>query len=166
MSDVRVTKHAEAGQVTRRPTIVVDVRSATPSISIVLSLTMHAEEGDTDGMRHVFATLFEGISARDTESSRYLFKAVLTLALALLGISLEVKTHTDTGRVDAAIRTERFVYETGFTVGGTTDEVIKGIRRYDLSLPRSAGTRERIEIGCTFDSKTGLMSGWEVRAAR
>lgn len=130
----------------------------------VYTLRRLVEAGDTDGMRDVLAALFASIPyTREDDPFENYFQAVLWLVFALLGRYVACEVRQARGRVDVVVEARAHVYVMELKRDGTAEEALAQIEEKGYAAPFAADPRELHLVGCAFDSKTRLLSDWQVR---
>ena len=130
----------------------------------VFSLRRLIEAGDTEGMRRVFEALFASVpyTKADDPFENY-FQAVIWLVFSLLGNYVTCEVHQARGRADCIVETFAHVYVIEFKRDGSVEEALSQIDALGYAIPFAADPRKLHVIGCTFDSKTRQLVGWQDR---
>ena len=129
----------------------------------VLTLLDLVEAGDADGMRDVLAALFASIPyTREDDPFENYFQAVIWLVFELLGRYVRCEVRQARGRVDVVVEATSHVYVMELKRDGTAEEALAQIDERGYAAPFSADLRQVHLIGCAFDSRTRLLSGWQV----
>lgn len=130
----------------------------------VYTLDDHVESGDLDGIRDVLTALFASIPyTRAGDPFENYFQGIIFTVFTLLGRFVGVEMHTAMGRVDCIVETQGYVYLFEFKRDGTAKEALEQIDERGYALAYASDPRTLYRVGCTFDTTTRLLSGWEVR---
>ena len=125
------------------------------------------EGGDYDAFFHRLQSFFadtpyETITGlkpeRDTELH---YQNVLFIVFRLIGLYTKVEYHTNRGRIDLVLETDRYIYVMEFKLNGTAEEALRQINDKQYAQSFASDGREVIKIGLNFSSETrNLESGW------
>ncbi len=130
----------------------------------VFALRRLVEKGDLDGVRDVLIALFASIPyTRADDPFEHYFQAVIWLVFTLLGRYVSCEVHTARGRADCIVETRDYVYLFEFKRDGTAKDALEQIDKQGYAAPFVADSRTLYKVGCTFDSKTRQLVGWDVR---
>ena len=128
----------------------------------ILTLTEYVEEGKIENIRKVFEALFAGIPYPVNEDPfEHDFQSVIYIALTLLGQDVHCEQHTNTGRIDCTVETDRFIYIFEFKRDDSADHALKQINDMHYADLYAADKRKLYKIGVNFDSKTRQISEWK-----
>lgn len=129
----------------------------------VLTLRRLVEAGDTDGMRDVLAALFASIPyTREDDPFENYFQAVIWLVFSLLGRYVSCEVRQARGRADVVVEATSHVYVMELKRDGTAEEALDQIEANGYAEPFAADPRQVHLVGCSFDSRTRLLSDWRV----
>ena len=70
--------------------------------------------------------------------------------------------HTNNGRVDLILQTDKFIYIMEFKLNGTAEEALQQINDKRYALPFEADGRKLFKIGINFSEKTRNIEKWVV----
>jgi len=94
--------------------------------------------------------LFKNISYPLIGKSENYFHTVFFAVIRLLGFDIETEVLTADGRIDAVIKTEKYIYIIEFK-SGTADEAIAQIKKKEYALKYAGDCREIILLGIGFN---------------
>ena len=119
--------------------------------------------GDADGFVSLLQSYMAGIPYTLTEnkSERY-FENNLFVILSLLGFEISTEVETSAGRIDAVLKTPKYIYIIELKLNGTAEEAMEQIRRKRYDLPYLADGREIIRLGISFSKETRTIEDWIV----
>ena len=124
------------------------------------------EEGDTDGMRDWFTSLFAVLpypTSGDTESvTEQNFQNVIYLSLLILGKYVRTEVHSAKGRANCIIEADDFVYVFEFKRDGSAKDALAQIEEQGYAKSYEADKRKLFKIGVNFDTKERNITEWEV----
>jgi len=124
------------------------------------------EEGDSDGMRDWFTSLFALLpypTSGDTEVlTEQNFQNVIYLSLLILGKYVRTEVHTAKGRADCVIETDNFVYVFEFKKDVSAKEALAQIEEQGYAKPYESDKRKLFKIGVNFSSKDRNITEWVV----
>lgn len=72
--------------------------------------------------------------------------------------------HTNNGRVDLILQTDKFIYIMEFKLNGTAEEALQQINDKRYALPFEADGRKLFKIGINFSEKTRNIEKWVVES--
>ncbi|MBS6225581.1 ATP-binding protein, partial [Parabacteroides johnsonii] len=126
------------------------------------------EGGDYDAFFHRLQSFFadtpyETITGlkpeRDTELH---YQNVLFIVFRLIGLYTKVEYHTNRGRIDLVLETDRYIYVMEFKLNGTAEEALRQINDKQYAQSFASDGREVIKIGLNFSSETRNLEKWVV----
>ena len=92
------------------------------------------------------------------------FENVLFIVFKLVGFYTKVEYHTNDGRIDLVLQTEKFIYIMEFKLNGTAEEALQQINDKRYALPFEADGRKLFKIGINFSEKTRNIEKWVVES--
>ena len=132
----------------------------------IRSFVMDIERGDTDSLRDRFTALYANLpypESGDTEKTLERdFQNVAYITFMLLGQYVKAEVHNATGRADAIVETEDYVYLFEFKKDKSAEEALKQIEDKGYARPYYADGRTVIRIGVNFNSESRALDGWLV----
>lgn len=124
------------------------------------------EEGDTEGMRDWFTSLFALLpypAGGDTEAlTEQNFQNVIYLSLLILGKYVRTEIHSAKGRADCIIEADDFVYVFEFKRDVSAKEALAQIEEHGYAKPYEADNRKLFKIGVNFSTKERNIVEWLV----
>ena len=90
------------------------------------------------------------------------YENVLFIVFKLVGFYTKVEYHTNNGRVDLILQTDKFIYIMEFKLNGTAEEALQQINNKRYALPFEADGRKLFKIGINFSEKTRNIEKWVV----
>ena len=72
--------------------------------------------------------------------------------------------HTNNGRIDLILQTDKFIYIMEFKLNGTAEEALQQINDKRYALPFEADGRKLFKIGINFSEKTRNIEKWVVES--
>ena len=143
----------------------IEKKSSSFNISL---LDDAVEEGDTDGMRNWFTSLFAILpypTGSDTEAvTEQNFQNVIFMALTMMGKYARTEVHSAKGRADCILETADYVYVFEFKRDVSAERALAQIDEQDYAKPYVADKRKVFKIGVNFSSKERNIIEWVVRA--
>lgn len=120
-------------------------------------------DGDCDGFLRRLQSLFADTSyeqvRRDCEIH---YQNVLFIVSKLMGFYVKAEYHTNQGRVDLVLQTDRYVYVMEFKLDGTAEEALQQIRDKGYAQPFARDGRTVFCVGVNFSSETRGIERWIV----
>lgn len=111
-----------------------------------------------NAVKPIFSSIPYNIFEADLESY---YHSILYVALSLIGFDIDCEVQTNVGRIDAIIKTEKYIYIIEFKLDSAEDAIsqIRQKRYYDRYLNSQ---KEIILIGIAFDTKKKNVGEWIV----
>ena len=134
------------------------VDSAVESCRLVQSV----ERGDVDAFLERLQSFFADTPyelARDLELH---YQNVLFIVFRLVGLYTQVEYHTNRGRIDLVLKTDRYIYIMAFKLDGTAEEALRQIEEKGYAEPFAHDGREIIKVGVNFSSAVRNIERWIV----
>ena len=132
----------------------------------IFTLRRYVERGQLDEIRNVLTALFANITyTLESDPFEHYFQAVIYLVFTLLGKMCQCEMHTYTGRIDCKVEAKDYIYLFEFKRDDTAEAALAQIDSKEYALPFTADHRTLYKIGVSFDSKTRMLTGWEVSEA-
>ena len=97
--------------------------------------------------------------ARDLELH---YQNVLFIVFRLVGLYTQVEYHTNRGRIDLVLKTDRYIYVMEFKLDGTADEALRQIEEKGYAEPFAHDGRRVIKVGVNFSSSVRNIERWVV----
>ena len=79
-----------------------------------------------------------------------------------MGLYTQVEYHTNRGRIDLVLKTDRYIYVMEFKLDGTADEALRQIDDKGYAEPFAHDGREIIKVGVNFSSSVKNIERWVV----
>ena len=106
-------------------------------------------------------TLYETITGLKPERDTKLhYWNVLFIVFRLIGLEY----HTNRGRIDLVLQTDRYIYVMEFKLNGTAEEALQQINEKQYIQPLVADGRKIVKIGVNFSSETRNIAKWVVES--
>jgi len=116
--------------------------------------------GDIDGFMKRLCALLADSSYKIVGDAEKYFQNVFYLIFKLLGFYVEVERNTSDGRMDAVVKTDRFIYVFEFKLDKPAQEALDQINSKEYALPFSVDNRKMFKIGVSFSSETRRVAEW------
>lgn len=126
------------------------------------------EQANMDGffrrLQSFFADApYEVIIGQDPQRNVELFfQNVLFIVFKMMGFYVQVEYHTNRGRVDLVLKTDKYIYIMEFKQDDTAEEALRQIKENRYALPFQSDTRKLFKIGVNFSGKTRNIEAWIV----
>ncbi len=119
-------------------------------------------QGDVDAFLERLQSFFADTPyelARDLELH---YQNVLFIVFRLVGLYTQVEYHTNRGRIDLVLKTDRYIYVMEFKLDGTADEALRQIEEKGYAEPFAHDGRQVIKVGVNFSSSVKNIERWVV----
>ena len=107
-------------------------------------------------LRVFFANIPYDIQVDHEKYYQSLFHVILTM----IGLRVEVEVRTESGRIDAVIKTKDRIYLFEFKLHGTAEEAMEQIKAKKYAEKYLADGRPITLVGAAFDAKTRNLERW------
>ena len=123
------------------------------------------EEGDTDGMRDWFTSLFAILpypTSGDTETvTEQNFQNVIYISLLILGKYARTEVHSAKGRADCIVEADDYIYVFEFKRDSSAKEALAQIEEQGYAKPYETDRRKLFKIGVNFSTSERNIIEWE-----
>ncbi len=103
----------------------------------------------------IFSTIPYDLWEKENE---HLYHALIHLMLVLLGAYMQSEVHTDRGRCDAILHTEKYIYAFEFKLGKTAKTALKQIEDKGYLAPFMNSHKQKIAVGINFSKQKKCVS--------
>ena len=128
----------------------------------VQKFVREVETGDYDSFFHRLQSFFADTTYEVIREQELHYENVLFIVFKLVGFYTKVEYHTNNGRVDLILQTDKFIYIMEFKLNGTAEEALQQINDKRYALPFEADGRKLFKIGINFSEKTRNIEKWVV----
>ena len=128
----------------------------------VQKFVREVETGDYDSFFHRLQSFFADTTYEVIREQELHYENVLFIVFKLVGFYTKVEYHTNNGRVDLILQTDKFIYVMEFKLNGTAEEALQQINNKRYALPFEADGRKLFKIGINFSEKTRNIEKWVV----
>ena len=136
--------------------------NATKSAFEIGRFVQSVRRGDVDAFLERLQSFFADTPyelARDLELH---YQNVLFIVFRLVGLYTQVEYHTNRGRIDLVLKTDRYIYIMEFKLDGTAEEALRQIEEKGYADPFAHDGRELIRVGVNFSSAVRNIERWIV----
>ena len=130
----------------------------------VQKFVREVETGDYDSFFHRLQSFFADTTYEVIRDQELHYENVLFIVFKLVGFYTKVEYHTNDGRIDLVLQTEKFIYIMEFKLNGTAEEALQQINDKRYALPFEADGRKLFKIGINFSEKTRNIEKWVVES--
>ena len=130
----------------------------------VQKFVREVETGDYDSFFHRPQSFFADTTYEVIREQELHYENVLFIVFKLVGFYTKVEYHTNDGRIDLVLQTEKFIYIMEFKLNGTAEEALQQINDKRYALPFEADGRKLFKIGINFSEKTRNIEKWVVES--
>ncbi len=120
------------------------------------------EEGRPERFMSSMKTLLDGNDYSIIGELEKYFQNVMCLIFKLMGFNVDVEYKTATGRIDAVIKTNDYIYIMEFKVDVSAEKAIEQIDSKEYALPFTGDGRKIYKIGVSFSSKKRSISEYKI----
>ena len=130
----------------------------------VQKFVREVETGDYDSFFHRLQSFFADTTYEVIREQELHYENVLFIVFKLVGFYTKVEYHTNNGRVDLILQTDKFIYIMESKLNGTAEEALQQINNKRYALPFEADGRKLFKIGINFSEKTRNIEKWVVES--
>ena len=120
--------------------------------------------GDYDSFFRRLQSFFADTTYEVIRDQELHYENVLFIVFKLVGFYTNVEYHTNNGRIDLVLQTDKFIYIMEFKLNGTAEEALQQINDKCYALPFEADGRKLFKIGINFSEKTRNIEKWVVES--
>ena len=126
------------------------------------------ESANIDAFFHRLQSFFadapyETIIGQDPQRNVELFfQNVLFIVFKMMGFYTQVEYHTNRGRVDLLLKTDKYIYIMEFKQDSTAEEALQQINEKQYTQPFRTDTHKLFKIGVNFSRETRNIEKWIV----
>ena len=130
----------------------------TPFIEKLQNAVM---DDDLEGFLKLFQSFLAGIDYDLHLPYEKYYQTMFFCVFKLLGVAIEAEAHTNEGRIDAYIRTEKKVYLFEFKLNKTSQKAIRQIAAHHYYEKFQASCLPMVMVGVNFDFDKGNIKDWK-----
>lgn len=122
------------------------------------------ESGDYDSFFRRLQSFFADTTYEVIRDQELHYENVLFIVFKLVGFYVKVEYHTNVGRIDLVLQTDKFIYIMEFKLNGTAEEALQQIHEKRYALPFEMDGRKLFKIGINFSAETRNIEKWIVES--
>ena len=130
----------------------------------IQKLVHEVRSGDYDSFFRRLQSFFADTAYEVIRDQELHYENVLFIVFKLVGFYTKVEYHTNNGRIDLVLQTDKFIYIMEFKLNGTAEEALQQINDKRYALPFEADGRKLFKIGINFSEKTRNIEKWVVES--
>jgi len=132
-----------------------------PELSSALRGMVRAlREGRVDDMLAHLKVFFAGVPNTITLDHEKYYQTIFFTVFKLIGAAVEAETSTNTGRIDAVVKTDRAIFIFEFKLHGSAEDALEQIRAKRYAEPYLDDGRRITLVGAAFDPATRNLGRW------
>lgn len=120
--------------------------------------------GDYDSFFRRLQSFFADTTYEVIRDQELHYENVLFIVFKLVGFYVKVEYHTNDGRIDLVLQTDKFIYIMEFKLNGTAEEALQQIHEKRYALPFEMDGRKLFKIGINFSAETRNIEKWIVES--
>jgi hypothetical protein len=94
------------------------------------------------------------------------YQSIFHVVFTLIGVNMESESVTDKGRIDAVVKTDKYIYVFEFKLNRSADEALKQIHDKEYYQKYLGSGREIILIGAKFSTKKHNIADWKTEVLK
>lgn len=123
------------------------------------------QTGDIDDMLEHLKTFFANIPNTITLEHEKYYQTIFFTVFKLIGAMIEAEVNTNTGRIDAVVKTDKDIYIFEFKLGGTAEEALQQIKEKQYAVPYRDDSRTTTLVGVDFEREKRNIGTWLTETA-
>jgi hypothetical protein len=128
----------------------------------IANFVRDVERGNAESFMQRTERFFDGGDYQVAGKAELYFQNTLWVLFKLLGLYVDVESHTTDGRMDILVQTSNFVYILELKIDQSADIALQQIDEKQYAKPFEGDGRTIYKIGVNFSSKTRRMTEWKV----
>ena len=120
------------------------------------------ENGETDAFMKRFEAFFADFPYELNDKTERHYQVVVYLIFKLMGQFVQAEVHSASGRADAIVQTQKYVYVFEFKLNGTAEEALQQINSKGYAVPFQKDSRQVVKIGVEFSTELRNVNRWLV----
>jgi len=129
------------------------------SIRIIKALN----ENRLDEMLETMKVFFTNIPYDITIAQEKYYQTIFYTVFNVLGSMIDAEARTNTGRIDAVAKTDKYIYIFEFKLNGTAEEALQQIEDKEYALPYANDPRKLFKVGIEFSRESRNIDRWLVQ---
>ncbi len=129
------------------------------AIRIIEALNENRLDDMLETMKVFFANIPYDISIAQEKYYQTIFYTVFNV----LGSMIDAEARTNTGRIDAVVKTDHHIYILEFKLNGTAKEALQQIEDKQYALPYADDPRQLFKIGVEFSAEKRNINKWLIK---
>ncbi len=132
-----------------------------PELSTALKgMVKTLQKGDVDAMLEHLKVFFHNVPNTITLEYEKYYQTIFFTVFNLIGAMIEAEVSTNTGRIDAVVKTEDYIYIFEFKLAGTAQEALRQIHDKQYAAPYQDDARYLTLVGVGFDRENRNIDTW------
>ena len=128
----------------------------------IANFVKDVRNGNAESFMQRTERFFDGGDYQVAGKAELYFQNTLWVLFKLLGLYVDVESHTTDGRMDILVQTPSFVYILELKIDQSADIALQQIDEKQYAKPFEGDGRTIYKIGVNFSSKTRRMTEWKV----
>jgi hypothetical protein len=120
------------------------------------------ESGDLDRAMQTLRIFFADIPYDIQLNNEKYYQTIFFVLLRLLALDVDCEVRTESGRIDAVVKTAARIFVFEFKLQGTAEEALEQIHQRRYHEKYTADGRELLLVGAAFDPETRNLERWLV----
>ena len=120
------------------------------------------ESGDYNSFFRRLQSFFADTTYEVIRDQELHYENVLFIVFKLVGFYVNVEYHTNEGRIDLVLQTDKFIYIMEFKLNGMAEDALQQINDKHYALPFEMDGRKLFKIGVNFSAETRNIEKWIV----
>lgn len=118
------------------------------------NFVLDVESGRPEKFMERLKAMFADTSYKIAGNAELYFQNAMYLIFKIIGFYIDVERDMGDGRMDAVVRTDKYIYIFEFKLDKSADEAFKQIEDKGYATPFASDSRQLYKIGVNFSSKT------------
>ena len=136
-----------------------DYSYSTPT---VIHLKSAFEEKKLDHLIRLINSIFKNIPSQIFKvEGEFYYHSLVYLVFFYLGEYIESEVNTNNGRLDAVVKTAKYIYVLEFKLNESGKTALKQIKNKGYAEKYYSDSREKILLGINFNSTSNIIDDWK-----
>lgn len=151
-------KEVETGFVRQLQPLYLPLMSELNGAYSIWDFQREISDGQADNFMNRLCAMVKAVPYEQHNEKFY--QNLVYILFTLLGADARVEEHTNIGRSDLVVRTDKFIYIFEFKYNGSAEDAIMQIREKDYAGRFATDSRELILIGANFSTSARGLDSW------
>ncbi len=131
----------------------------SPVVALAKALAVKDIEQVVTILNRTFASIPFDLWQKENE---HFYHALVHLIFSLLGTYVQSEVHTSSGRCDALVQNEQYIYAFEFKLDGSAEAALQQIRKKGYLSPYLDSEKRKVAVGINFSTEKKKVESWKM----